>query len=670
MPNPIKTIEVPFSVTAPSGSPTGPEWAAVQSDVATASAAAAIANSRVFDVRQYGSIFTSDDSATFQAAINAAYAAGGGTVTGPAGSYQFLHGIKLAHKVSIAMPSSASTTFDFTAMLPANGAVDDDGGTKHCILVEGPSLTSLPNLGANVSLHSKTVTFASAPGLVQGDWFCIYNTVDYSFNAERDYYRDGEWCQVKSVSGATVTLTKPTFSTYVVADCTNHKLYPMESGIRGVTCKFPPSTGGAVFRRCTGIDIDDAKFLGTNIANLAINMSVNVSLSNLDARSMAANAETSLTNYGLIIGSVQHVSITNPNFETERHGFTTGIGTAGPGGVPCRDVKIIGGTIGSNGVTVNGCDLHGHVEWMTFQNVTMPAGLHISGDHIRVANCDIWMGPAGWAAIGSYFIGRDIELVDNTYRATGAYSMSGLVALSFTGEVKRGGHTRVSGDMSLRSLRSGSGVTYGLRVTNTGNEVTGDLSVNISGEATSVTIGETIWGVSIEAAGGSTYYRYVDIVANLDGMGVRVQQCYDATIHDSRVFGAPMHGIYANNPATAHGSAPTIRSINNVVRGCGNAGIQLGGPGTGVNGTAVSHGDEVMDCNTSGSASLTTGADILIGTWKWAIYRDATVGSTQGTPTPTRASAFSAIGTLWRSPEVIIGALTTYSTGVTTTNTL
>lgn len=669
MPNPITAIEVPFKVTVPTGSPTGPEWSAVQNDVIQANTAASLANSRVFDVRQYGSIGTSDDSATFQNAIDAAETAGGGTITAPAGYYAFLRGIYLRDTVTIAVPSSASTLFDFGGMDPADGATDDDGGTKHCVLAEGPLLTSLPNLGANVGLHSRTVTFASAPSLVPGDWFCIYNNVDYSFSSERQYYRDGEWCQVKSISGATVTLTKPTYSSYVTANVTNHKMAPMRTGVRGVSFRFPVNTGGMVFRRCTSVNLDDVKFSGTNIGNLAVNMCVNVSMSNIDSRSLAATNPSAVTNYGLVIGSSQHVSIVNPHLETERHGFTTGLGVSGPGGVPNRDITIIGGTINTNGTGVPGCDLHGNSEWVTFQSVSMPGGLSIAGDHIRVANCDIWAAPNGIAVMGGYFVGRDIELVDNTYRAVGNINSAGLVLLAFSSTLRRpGGHTRVSGDMSIRSLRAASGPTYGLRITNTGNTATGDITVDISGEATGVTIGENLWGVSIQSSGGDTYHRYVDIRALLTGMGVRVTGCYDTTVHDSRILGAPLQGIYVNDPATSHGSDTATHSVNNRVRGAGNAGIILGGPGKTVNGIGSSIGDEVLNCNRSESASVTSGANILIGDWKWAMYRECTTGSTQGSPTPTRCSSFLNIDTLWRSPEAILGALATYSSGVTTTN--
>src|SRR5690606_3340255 len=78
------------------------------------------------------------------------------------------------------------------------------------------SLEDLPALSGNIAQHSRTITFAAAPDLAPGDAFILHNSNDSSFSTARTYYRAGEFCRVDSVSGATVTLTSPTYGAYTI----------------------------------------------------------------------------------------------------------------------------------------------------------------------------------------------------------------------------------------------------------------------------------------------------------------------------------------------------------------------------------------------------------------------------------------------------------------------
>lgn len=658
----VAVVQVPRDSSIPSESISAPEWHAVQTDAATAVSTslaaitqATLANTRVFDVREFGDIGTSDDSATFQAAIDAAGLAGGGVITGPAGQYKFLHGLRLHHMTSIAMPSRASTVFDFSDMLPANGAANA-AGSRHCILGEG-EFTSLPNLASAVNL-SDTVTFASAHGLQSGDWFCLNNTVDSSFSPERAYYRDGEFCQVKSVSGNTVTLTRRTYSSYTTSTTATYKFAPMNTGISGVTAKLPLGVWGVAFDTCTGVEVNEIEFYGSDWGQIDIRKCVNVAMSNPRAWSTEPT-DSAGVNYGLTISNSQHISIVNPFLESARHGFTTG-GGSGNGNVPNRDIRVIGGTISTNGVGVAGCDLHANAEHCWFIGVSMPGGLHVAGDWIHVVDCDISSAPSGFAISAAHMLGYNLEITNCTIRATRPISTNGLVYIPFSPSTTRaGGHCRISGQIYVGGYRPASGGTYAIQVQNT-SSVTGDVSIDVVGEARSVSIGETIWGVYVRATGSSSYHRTVNVKAQLQGMGIRVQNTVTTTVRDSTVINAPQEGIYVSG-------LNYVKSQGNHVRNTGSTGIRLAGPGKDTDSLVTSHGDESINNNQSQDSSSSVGANIYLTWAKYVNYRDAVTADLQGTPTATRNDAIIDVGTLFISPPTQIGGLANRREGIDNT---
>jgi hypothetical protein len=624
-----------------------------------------LSRSVTFDVRDYGTIGTSNDTAVFQAAIDAAYAAGGGVVMVPSGTYTCTSGLYLKHKVTISGPNRASCYLDLRGVVTGTAATSALGVSV--ALYGGGSFTSLPNLSGNVANNSMTVTFASAHGLAIGDWFCIYNTTDYSFSAGRDYYRDGQFCQVKSVSGNTVTLTAPTFSAYPSASCTVHKMAPMATGMSNITVLVPDGMYGVHFDGCTSLDLDNCEFIGSARGALYIGRSVMIAMTNPKAWSLVPKDGTN-TAYGLIIGNSQHISISNPFFSADRHGMATG-GSSGVACVPVRDLTVMGGTISTSGNTTFGGDTHGNTEHCWLIGVSYPRGLHVAGDNWHVISCDIEQAPVseGEAFYGSDLKSHNIEIRNCVFRATTTIGGNGLVYLlwSDTNTVDNG-HCQIMGTtIDISSYRNTAGTgAYGLYINQTSALTTGNITVDMKGTATSSSWGNSVLGCYIRATGTGSAYQDVRVTADMRNMGVNVQNANTVTFENCVIVGAPSQGLRTYNMA---GTKPVARTKNNVVTGCGNAGIQIVNIGNTGSSRIMVHGDEVMNCNQAGDTSTTLGANIYLYGAQFVSYRDVFTGADESPAKPTRADAIATVGTLFQSPAAIIGGLAQLRTSVTTT---
>ena len=95
----------------------------------------AAANARrgpVLSVAEYGQLGTSNDSATFQAALNAAAAAGGATVVAPQGAYR-VTGLRVGSGVKVWFPGvtlvkssqlTARSVLDAARVVATQGALE------------------------------------------------------------------------------------------------------------------------------------------------------------------------------------------------------------------------------------------------------------------------------------------------------------------------------------------------------------------------------------------------------------------------------------------------------------------------------------------------------------------------------------------------------------------
>lgn len=220
-----------------------------------------------------------------------------------------------------------------------------------CMKYDGSAnLVQIENLGANVTKGATSLTFASAPSLVPGDRFCIYNPTDHSWTAgnvagSRSYYRAGEWCRVRSVSGSTVLLDGPTWAGYTAANVVVYRLRGAGPKLRDFRVKPPYLQVSAINIDCAiapfiqGVNrTDGGEYCGIELSR-CLDLYVNNNQFQGDA-SGTPNDE-----YALCISNCTGGEI-HGSYAAQRHGIAFGSGSYAAG-VPCRSVKVYADTYSS-----------------------------------------------------------------------------------------------------------------------------------------------------------------------------------------------------------------------------------------------------------------------------------------------------------------------------------
>lgn len=631
----VQVITVPRDATMPAENITGPEWMAAQADIAVASSKADRADTRVVDVRKYGDIGTSDDSPTFIAALADLESQGGGVLTGPVGFYQF--GDPVQHPPGVTIDFPLGTVFDFGSAVDAlNGAMWRGEG----------NLQELPALSANIPMHGRTVSFAAAHDLVPGDWVLLYDSANYSWGNERTVYRAGEYVRVRSVSGNSITTVKATYDAYASGSTVKaYKLTPAQFQIRGVHFVIPTGRSGVVFDLATNIVMNNVSAEGGEHSLFGISRSVDIVLN--DLRGWMTLPAATGTNYGLSITNCQDITINNPTLAATRHGFTTGGGDR-IGAVTNRNITLNGGSVSSTSDGVAGCDLHGNSEWVWFNNVHMPNGLHIAGDHIRVKGGMVQPSASGIAIEASGLVGTDI-VIDTDIQATRTVNSSatGLVYVALTATtVRDNGTITIKGRIDIGPYRASSGATSGIYVLNA-TSVVANVQVDVAANADVTSSFASVHGLRVNATGGQQFDN-VEVTGTFQGCGIDIREVVNVYTRQCRVRRAPANGIYA--------TGLYIHSHGNAVRLCGAAGISYTGNGKG-SGFIQSIDDTSLDNNLSSGGAANT--SILILSTGHCVYRGATVGDTRATPMQTRADQINAVATLHEEPAAVLGSVTT-----------
>lgn len=414
----------PEWTTLPGGDITATEWNDAKADLSVAYDSAQLANSRTYDTRAYPSI---------QGAIDAAHAAGGGTV--------FVGDSELTPQTLTLRDGVYLTGRGIGATTLAVNTIRGEG-----------SITPLPGLLTAVAARSRTVTFTAAHGLQPGDVFVISDTTDSSFNAARIYYRRGEFCKVRDVSGNTVTLTHPLYlasGTYGTgANIEIYKLNPVRTGVSGMTLKCSPGKDAIKVTYGSMLEFRDLAMSGCNYAHINLSRCYSVHIGNVTAFDQQAEIGY---NYGICIVNSQRIRIRDCELETRRHGFVTGgEGIAGTKcTVPCRDIIVSDSYINgmSGDVGVCGCNLHGNSEYVRFDNCTFPSGFNPAGDFVSYRNCTVGTPAWGSAVSCMEMLGTSLSIENCHFTATDNHQLvRGMLYLFFPTTCTRGGITKFTGN--------------------------------------------------------------------------------------------------------------------------------------------------------------------------------------------------------------------------------
>lgn len=290
-------------------------------------------------------------------------------------------------------PYAGTTDFDVEALCEG---VEFDltaiaSGT--CIGNSG-SLTQISNVnpGFTINQGRNLLTLASAPAVSVGDWICIYNPTDFSYSGWRNYYRAGEWKQVLSVSGNSITTTKPFYATYAAADVLVYRLNSVRSRLANVRL-----LGGAgnkqlvIFSQTAGAIFDRVSAEGSNYSAYGFDRCVRGVVYDPQIRNLGAGTD----DYGVIASNSQHIKIHRGSIYARRHAVAQG-GLDAIGGVPCRDIRTYDALLSNDPEqNVGAADFHGNVEQSSFERCTIYGAVKYGGGPNNYCiDCDIY-APGG-----------------------------------------------------------------------------------------------------------------------------------------------------------------------------------------------------------------------------------------------------------------------------------
>jgi hypothetical protein len=331
-----------------------------------------------YDVRWFGAVGNgvADDATTIQAAIDSG-----------AQALIFPRTAASVYRTTAALEVSDDQQWFLETGVTINGTSVTTGSAV--VAAEGPALVALPALSRNPTAGSKTLVFGSAPSVSAGSVIVLYDPTDGSYNASRNEYRAGEYCEVRNVSGATVTLASPLYETYDASVIDAYRMDAIRFGISGGTIQAP--TGAVTvdalsLTRCRDFDVTDTVLLGATDSLLAVTQCVSARLSKVRATSLATSAPFT-TGYGIVVSNCQGLDILDCEATAFRHGITVGGGNY-IGCVPNRNIKVRGGTYVTTG-TLAGADFHGNVEHSVMDGLKASNGITGGGDKNAIQNCRI-----------------------------------------------------------------------------------------------------------------------------------------------------------------------------------------------------------------------------------------------------------------------------------------
>jgi len=257
-------------------------------------------------------------------------------------------------------------------------------GSGHGLTIQG-ALTQIQDL-SSAAKGNLTATFASAPSLTTEDVFIIYDTTNSSWNTARTYYRAGEFCRVRSVSGSDALLTSPLYDSYTVANCDVYKMNGASVTVRNLRLKGASSTGLLKVSICVKPVVENVSSYHEAYQCIEFDRCYSPTFNN----PQVYNKGSASDDYGVVFSNSQHGRIFGGNLYARRHGVAIGGGDY-IGCVPCRDIKTIGSTI-SNDITsgVPSADIHGNAQGCEYIDCTIYNGASWGGQDCGYRNCTIY----------------------------------------------------------------------------------------------------------------------------------------------------------------------------------------------------------------------------------------------------------------------------------------
>lgn len=321
-------------------------------------------------IADFGGI--ADGVTDFSAAVALAKTAGVKRLRFPAGNYLLAHSVDIGNMV-------IEGDGDGTVISVAPGFSD------YQLFSSTGTLTAIPALSGDVVAGATSVTLASAPSLVAGDVFFIYNPTNSSFQGARTYYRAGEMCEVLSVSGTTVNLRRPLYDSYAAAVVNLYRMAGNTPVIRNMKVGGNPSAVFSNFILCRNPRVENVTLSFATDTTVRFSQCYEPVVSD----AIIQNVGASLNDYGVSFINCQHGRVYDSIISSRRHAVTVG-GADFLGGVPCRDIQTFDSLLSNDPASGSqAADFHGNTEYSYYNDCTIFGGVVLRGKDVGLYGCKI-----------------------------------------------------------------------------------------------------------------------------------------------------------------------------------------------------------------------------------------------------------------------------------------
>ncbi len=620
-----------------------------------------VTSGSVFNALAYGSLSADADSTSvINAAITAAFDAGGGVVMLPARVIRCDNQILLKHNVWL-VGAGAGTRLNFASA----------GAITACIKAAGSMALTSVSFSAAINKGDVAITFPSAPsGVAAGSLLLIYNADDTSFSSARDYYRAGEWVKVKSVSGGVVTLDGPVFDTYAHGDSTViYVVNPVTAGIKDLSATFKAGLTGILMQLGHRCSAENLNLTGTNQSHLTTDRCYESKFKNIDAFDVSAAIGA---NYGIIVGNSQRIHVTDCMLDTTRHGLAIG-GNDVDGCVPNRLITVRGCTITGHTAGLSGADAHGNCEYVAYVGNQLLAGIAVGGDKIAVID-NLILTTTTTNLHGVYLseaVGPNFVIARNRFHLTGNTTGSNSAAVNLGKNSEAFDYISRDGLLSIVDNHFDMGPYTGdVIMVNQIGCLAADavIDLDISGNKIFGTGNQTT-RFGIYVVGSSTHgFKTVRVADNhlvnasiyLDKTGAGV-----LTVVNNDILRASVQGILIGAGSAYHTLYQTQEELiildGNRIYRPNHTGIQLVGSSTGARTFAFLRNNmAVSACQGGATADSSTDSSLYLATVAAAVVERNTFGKlpNDSVGAQTRFVSYNGIAKLTERDNVNVGTVT------------
>jgi hypothetical protein len=555
---------------------------------------------------------------------------------------------------AIAFPDGTFLNFEIEAgaILDLSGVVTADAAFT--IGTDTGGMTALPTIGTDIKKGDSTFSFASAPALVPGQIYIVWNNTPFSWlnKTDREYYLAGEFCRAMSVTGNTVTNEKRSFDSYKAGS--NILASTWATNTVNINGKgkfvFPPNTTAATAQIESGLllfngyrsSISGISVQGANRAQIDLRRCFECQVTDITSNDYSADVGL---DYIVSMIACWDCHVSDSTMQATRHCVTLTGGTV-TGSIPNRFCGVHNCTASS--ATTHALDMHGSNDWCEFTDNTVYGGVFLGGNNVTLRGGQVFSGylpmasPAGRCVYfrdpkGCSITIADVELhlLDVVANVNDAPIDLQIAQQYSTATGLLGGKIQISNVSVVSDVAiAGPVAIISLPAISVGNV---DLSVE---GVEFLCDGSTVSPLFRVDGNAGGYFRSIHI-QNLKGVALYINS---ASAKQTVIDGidnseSPTHGVFLNFAAAA---VPQIFDVKNVTtRLAQQAGILVYGPGKAND--VIGSISNCFSINNNQNGTNTTSrykASIAVENLKEVSVTFNKVGDTQ--VTPTQIYSFSA----------------------------